>query len=295
MEEINSLPVKRQISVVGILKKLGVSRSGYNAWKERGSSDTSIRRAGLKEKIQKIYEDSHQNYGAPKIAAELRKSEECISEKTVGNYMRQIGIKDQWGKPYIQTTIDSDFSQKLKNILNEEFNSTHPDTVWCSDITYIWTFEGFVYLISVMDLYLRKIISWVLSETLEASHVVECIEKAKRVRDVEKPLIFHCDRGCQYVSEAFQKATTGMIHSYSKKAYPWDNACIEFFHALLKREWIHQFKIFNYTHAYKLIFKYMETFYNIVRIHSYCGYLSPNEYEEQYLKTMEKNAVKIAS
>ena len=213
MKEIKFLPVKRQVSVSGILKKLGASRSGYNAWKKRVPSDTSVRRAVLKEKIQKIYEESHQNYGAPKITAELRKSGEYVSEKTVGNYMRQMGIKAHWVKPYIQTTIDSDFSQKLKNILNEEFNPAHPDAVWCSDITYIWTFEGFVYLTSVMDLYSRKIISWVLSETLEASHVVECVEKAKRVRNVEKPLIFHCDRGCQYVSEAFQKATKGMILS----------------------------------------------------------------------------------
>ena len=189
MKEIKSLPVKRQVSVSGILKKLGVSRSGYNAWKKRVPSDTFVRRAVLKEKIQKIYEESHQNYGAPKITAELRKSGEYVSEKTVGNYMCQMGIKAHWVKPYIQTTKDSDFSQKLKNILNEEFNPTHPDAVWCSDITYIWTFEGFVYLTSVMDLYSRKIISWVLSETLEASHVVECVEKAKRVRNVEKPLI----------------------------------------------------------------------------------------------------------
>ena len=97
------------------------------------------------------------------------------------------------------------------------------------------------------------------------------------------------------VSEAFQKATKGMIHSYSKKAYPWDNACIESFHALLKREWINRFKIFNYAHAHKLIFEYIETFYNTVRIHSHCGYLSPNEYEEQYLENIEENAVKIAS
>lgn len=254
VEEINNLPVKRQVSVSGILKKLDVSRSGYNAWKKRVPSDTSIRRTVLKEKIQKIYDDSHQNYGAPKFAAELRKSGETIAEKTVGNYMRQMGIKAQWIKPYTQTTIDSDLSQELKNILNKKFNPEHPDAVWCSDITYIWTYEGFVYLTSIMDLYSRKIISWVLSETLEASHVVKCIEKAKQSRHIENPLIFHCDRGCQYVSEVFHKATEGMIHSYSKKAYPWDNACIESFHALLKREWINRFKIFNYTHAYKLIF-----------------------------------------
>ena len=112
VEEINNLPVKRQVSVSGILKNLDVSRSGYNAWKKRVPSDTSIRRTVLKEKIQKIYDDLHQNYGAPKIAAELRKSGENIAEKTVGNYMRQMGIKAQWIKPYTQTTIDSDLSQK---------------------------------------------------------------------------------------------------------------------------------------------------------------------------------------
>lgn len=280
VEEINNLPVKRQVSVSGILKKLGVSRSGYNAWKKRVPSDTSIRRTVLKDKIQKIYDASHQN----KITVELRKSGECVAEKTVGNYMRQIEIKAQWAKPYIQTTIDSDFSHKLQNILNEEFNTAHPNAVWCSDITYIWIYEGFVYLTSIMDLYFRKIISWVLSKTLEVSQVVECIEKAKKTRNTENPLTFHCDRGYQYVLEAFHKATIGMIHSYSKKAYPWDNACIESFHALLKREWINRFKIFDYTHAYKLIFEYIETFYNTVRIHSHCGYLSPNDYEKQYLR-----------
>ena len=95
------------------------------------------------------------------------------------------------------------------------------------------------------------------------------------------------------VSEAFRKATEGMIHSYSKKAYPWDNACIESFHALLKREWINRFKIFNYTHAYKLVFEYIETFYNTVRIHSHCGYLSPNEYEEEYQKNLKMNVTKL--
>ncbi|CVI69782.1 Integrase core domain protein [Clostridiales bacterium CHKCI001] len=201
--------------------------------------------------------------------------------------MRQMGMKAQWVKPYVQTTTDPDFNQKLKNILEEEFNPDHPDAVWCSDITYIWTREGFVYLTSIMDLYSRKIISWVLSDALKAGNVVECIEKAKKLRKIDKPLIFHCDRDCQYVSEAFRNATAGIIHSYSKKAYPWDNACIESFHALLKREWINRFKICNDTHAYQLIFEYIETFYNTVRIHSHCGYWSPDQYEKQYLQDIE--------
>ena len=223
-------------------------------------SDTFVRRAVLKEEIQKLYEDSHQNYGAPKITAELRKSGESISEKTVGNYMRQMGIKAQWVRLYIQTTIDSDFSQKLKNILNEEFNPAQPDAVWCSDITYIWTIDGFVYLTSIMDLYSRKIIAWTLSKTLEVSCVIETINKAKARRKIEEPLILHSDRGSQYVSKEYKRITAGIQCSYSKKAYPWDNACIESFHSLIKREWLNRFKIRDYDHAYRLVFEYLEAF-----------------------------------
>lgn len=135
--------------------------------------------------------------------------------------MRQLGIRAQWIKPYVQTTINSDFSNDLKNILDEKFNPEHPDAV--------------------------------------------------------------------------RNATKNMINSYSKKAYPWDNACIESFHSLLKREWINRFKIFNFSHAYKLVFEYIETFYNTVRIHSHCDYLSPNEYEAKYLKELEEKQSAFAS
>lgn len=144
--EMEQRPVKHHVSVSGVLKHLGVSRSGYNAWKKRVPSATERHRGEIKQKIRKIYEDSHQNYGAPKITRELWKTGEKIAVKTVANYMRQMGIKAQWVKPYVQTTIDSDFSSKLHNILNEQFNPAQPDAVWVSDITYIWTFDGFVYL-----------------------------------------------------------------------------------------------------------------------------------------------------
>ena len=114
------------------------------------------------------------------------------------------------------------------------------------------------------------------------------MKKAKETRHVTKPLILHSDRGCQYVSKDYIHITEQMIRSYSKKAYPWDNACIESLHALIKREWLNRFKIFDYNHAYKLIFEYIETFYNTVRIHSHCDYLSPNEYENNYWKELKK-------
>ena len=279
---------ERRLNVAGVLRKLGVSRSGYNNWKNRLPSKRELRKNALKEKILDIYNESHQNYGAPKITECLKKDGEVIAEKTVGNYMKEMGIKAQYIKPYTVTTINSDFSDELKNILNEQFNPALPDAVWCSDITYIWTFDGFVYLTSIMDLYSRKIIAWVLSDTLEAKWVIEAVKRAKKTRNVDKPLIMHTDRGSQYVSVDYIQATTNMQRSYSKKAYLWDNACIESFHALIKREWLNRFKIIDYNHAYKLVFQYIETFYNTVRIHSHCGYLSPNEYEMKYYKELKE-------
>lgn len=147
---------KRRLNVSGVLKILGVSRSGYLSWKKRLPSKREKRKRIIKERIIDIYKDSHQNYGAPKITECLRKEGEIIAEKTVGNYMRELGIKAQYVKPYTVTTINSDFSNELKNILEEQFNPQKPDAVWCSDITYIWTYEGFVYLTSIMDLYSQK-------------------------------------------------------------------------------------------------------------------------------------------
>lgn len=287
-EEQRKEQEERRLNVSGVLKLLGVSRSGYHNWKKRLPSKRELKKQALKERILEIYHDSHQNYGAPKITEYLKKEGETIAEKTVGNYMRELGIRAQYVKPYTITTIDSDFSKELKNVLEENFYPKEPDAVWCSDITYIWTFVGFVYLTSIMDLFSRKIIAWVLSDTLEAKWLIEAVKKAKETRQVTKPLILHSDRGCQYVSKDYIHITEQMIRSYSKKAYPWDNACIESFHALIKREWLNRFKIFDYNHAYKLIFEYIETFYNTVRIHSHCDYLSPNEYENNYWKELKK-------
>ena len=237
--------------------------------------------------IRTIYEESHEIYGAPKIAAKLRQKGDKVSERTVGKYMREIGIRACYRKHRTRTTRDSDFSTGLKNILNRDFQPERPDAAWCTDITYLWTCEGFVYLASIMDLYSRKIISWTLGETLETKWVLEAVEKAKEQRHVTRPLVIHSDRGVQYTCGDYEKATGGMERSYSAKACPWDNACIESFHSLIKREWISRFRIIDYKHAYRLVFEYIEAFYNTVRIHSHCGYRSPSDYEKKYLDRME--------
>ena len=274
----------RRVSLSGMLEFLGVSRAGYKAFLKHKPSEAALHKKRIKERIQEIYDNSHQNYGAPKIARKLQKEGERISERTVGKYMREMGIRAQWVKPWIATTIDSDFSKELHNILDEQFNPDRPNAVWCTDITYIYTHEGFAYLTSVMDLYSRKIVAWVLAPTLEAKYVVEAINLAKARRKTDQPLVLHSDRGTQYVSQAYRDATEKFQLSYSHKGYPYDNACIESFHSLIKREWLNRFRIETHAQAHTLVFEYIEAFYNTVRLHSHCNYMSPDQFERLYRK-----------
>ena len=150
-------------------------------------------------------------------------------------------------KPWTITTIDSNLSNELQNILDEQFTPERPNAVWCSDITYIWTTDGFVYLTSIMDLFSRKIIAWTLSQTLEVSCVINTINKAKARRNTKLPLIIHSDRGSQYVSQ-----------------------------------------------AYRLIFEYIEVFYNTKRIHSHCDFMSPNDFEKLYDQTQTSELLLVS-
>ena len=288
LTEVNG---QHRVCVHGVLKQLGVSKSGYYAWKNRKPSRQQLRKTELQKEIRQIYEANHQIYGAPKIHQKLREKGLCISERTVTRYMKEMGIKACYVKPYTRTTISEDFSNKLKNILQEEFHQEAPNTVWCTDITYIYTQEGFVYLSCIMDLFSRKIVGWGLSRDLSADAVVTAVKEAIRRRQGVKPEMIHTDRGVQYTSEAYAKATEGIQRSYSRKAYPWDNACIESFHALIKREWLNRFSIQNYEQAYRLVFEYIETLYNTHRSHSHCGYLSPDLYEKAYADQLYWNIV----
>lgn len=275
---------KRKISVNSVLKILGVSTSGYYSWKKRTPSNQEIRKKDIKIKIIEIYHESHQIYGAPKIASILQSRGYIITEKTVGNYMREEGIKAIWIRPYVRTTIDPEFDVKLKNILARNFNPEAPNTVWVTDITYVHTLTGFVYLTSVMDLFSRMIIGWELSSSLSTDGVIKAIEKAKANRMISQPIVIHSDRGCQYVSKSYLDATPAgeYIHSYSDKGNPWDNACIESFHSLIKREWLNRYVIQHLEHAHALIFEYIDAFYNTVRIHGHCDMMSPHDFEKSF-------------
>ena len=178
-----------------MLEKLNLSKSGYYDYVKRKPSNQKKRKQELSKKIKAIHEKSHEIYGTPKITVKLNQSGIKVSEKYVGNILREMGIKAHYIKPYTITTKDCDFSTKLKNILKRNFNPEKPNSAWCTDITYIWTQEnGFVYLSSIMDLYSRKIIAWKLTKTMEVEEVLKCLKEAKDRRKTDNPVVIHSDK-----------------------------------------------------------------------------------------------------
>ena len=283
MEYIQEKAGIDKISIRSVTKMNGVSRSRFQSWVNRKKSSQQKHKEEIQAKIKEIHDESKEIYGAAKITKILNEKGYSVSQKTVSNYMHEMGIKACYIKPWTVTTISKDFSAKLKNILKRDFNPKSPDATWCTNITYIWTNqEGVGYLTSIMDQYSRKIIAWILTRDMKSESVLEVIKKAKQRRNIEKPLIIHSDRGIRFTSEEYRELTENLKRSYSKKGTPWDNACIESFHALIKREWLNRYKIGNYDEAYRLVFEYIEAFYNTVRIHGHCQYTSPNDYKRQY-------------
>lgn len=274
-----------------MLKHLGVSKSGYYDWLNRKPSDQAMQRAKVKEAIKGIYDDSRCIYGAPKITQKLHKRGFNTAERTVTKYMKEMGIRACWVRPYTITTHSENFSDELRNILRRNFSPDEPNAVWCTDITYIYTAKGFVYLSSIMDLFSRNIVAWELAPTLETEYVIKAVKKAMLTSGA-RPKVIRTDRGVQYTSISYWDEIEGILKSYSSKGNPWDNACIESFHALIKREWLNRFNIKDINHAHELVFEYINMFYNTGRIHGFCGYLSPRDYENRYYfrHTLSKSA-----
>lgn len=275
---------ERKISVNSVLKLLGVSSSGYYSWVKRPLSNQEKMKQKIKSEIVEIYNESHQIYGAPKITSIFQSRGHVIAEKTVGNYMREEGIKAILVRPYTRTTRDPDFDNKLKNILDRDFNPKGLNAFWVTDITYIYTISGFAYLTSVMDLFSRKIIGWQVSNSLYTEHVLKAIEKAKANRKLTQPVIIHSDRGVQYCSNEYQKLLKKrqITCSMSRKGNCYDNACAETFFSTIKCEMLYHKKYITREEVRRDIFWYIEIFYNRRRRHQALGNISPAEFKRRY-------------
>jgi putative transposase len=262
---------------------LRVSRSGYYAWRTRPQSLRSIENGRLLDRIKAIHEESRKTYGSPRIRHQLLFLGESVSRGRVERLMSANGIRARERRKFVATTDSKHDLPVAENILSRDFAVSEPDRVWASDITYIPTDEGWLYLAGVLDLCSRTAVGWSMSETLERTLVLDALKMAYRRRRPAKGLIHHSDRGCQYASEDYRSllADYGMQMSMSRKGDCWDNAPMESFFGTLKKELIHHRRYRTRAEARREIFEFIEVFYNRERLHSSLGYRSPADYEQQ--------------
>jgi transposase InsO family protein len=267
-------------------KILKITRSRYYACIKRTSSKKEIRDRELLEKIKSIHEKSRKRYGSPKIHEELIKQGERCSRKRVARIMQENGIYAHYKRKFKATTDSGHIYPVAPNILNREFVVDNPDKAWVSDITYVWTLEGWSYLCIIMDLFARRIVGWSMGTRLTSELATSALSMAITHRNPSPGLLFHSDRGVQYASEPFRKmlSENNMIQSMSRKGDCWDNACAENFFSLLKNEEVYMHRYKTREQSRMRIFEYIEVFYNRQRSHSFLDYLSPVEYEMKWLQ-----------
>jgi len=270
---------KNQYAITKMAKTLGVSRSGYYAWEGRKPSRHAEEDRFLAELIKQIFDDHYGRYGSPRIWHELRSLGWCVSRKRVERLMREHKLQSRRQVKWVKTSDTNHKLQVSDNILGQDFQAAFPGQKWVSDITYLLTNSGWLYLTAVIDLYDRKPIGWSMAESLEAKHTCSAIEMAVSNRPPRDDLIFHSDRGVQYCSEEFRKTLYRFCptarQSMSRKGNCWDNACAESFFKTLKSELYELKRRCSKNQVKSAVFEYIEVYYNRRRRHSALGYAIP--------------------
>jgi transposase InsO family protein len=268
--------------VTVLCETLGVSAQGFYAWRSRPTSQQQQRRDALLVEIRAVHAQFKERYGSPRIHLELRAQGVPCCVNTVAKLMHDNDIRAKTARKFRNTT-DSDHPLPVAdNLLDRQFAAQGPNERWVSDITYIPTREGWLYLAVVEDLYSRMVVGWSMADRMESRLVVDALRMAVARRLPGEGLLAHSDRGSQYASEHYQRllAEHGITCSMSRRANCWDNAPMESFYATLKKELVHHEDYQTRAEARASIVEYIEMFYNPKRRHSSLGYLSPAEFEQ---------------
>jgi len=279
---------KAEHSIKIMCRVLEVSRSGFHAWERRAASARAVADQALTERIAEIHSGSRKTYGSPRVHAELRLEDDVrVGRKRVERLMRHAGLSGQVKRRRGKTTITVQGVRTAPDLVERDFNPTEPNRLWAADITYIRTWEGWLYLASVMDLYSRRIVGWALADHLRAELVVDALEMAVARRRPDAGLVHHSDQGSQYTSLIFTRRcrSVGIDVSMGSRGDCFDNAVLESFHASLKKDLIHRRSWPTKAEARTAVFDYVEAFYNRRRRHSTLGMLSPVQFETSTLRT----------
>lgn len=270
-----------RFSVRLMCRALRVSAAGYYAWRERPQSARQRSNRHLLVQIRAFHRRSRRNYGSPRIVRDLRDAGERCSENRVARLMRQHGIRAKRMKKWRVTTDSTHRLPVAANTLGRRFSVSAPNQVWASDISYVWTEQGWLYLAVVLDLYSRAVVGWSLGTQLTAQLASDALRMALWRRKPPPGLLHHSDRGVQYAAAEYQRllAEHGIRCSMSRKGDCWDNACVESFFSTLKLECVHDQRYRTRDDARRDIFEWIEVVYNRQRRHSTLGYRSPAQFE----------------
>ena len=276
---------KKNYRISRMCRTLKVSKSGFYGWRDRAPSARDQAGALLSEKIARIHRDSHETYGAPRIHFELRALGVRCARKRVARLMREAGLFGCGGRRRkARTTLRSRTERipPIPDLVKRNFNPQAPNRLWLADITYVRTWEGWLYLSFVLDTYSRRVVGWSMANNLRTELVLDAVNMAIYTRRPTPGLIHHSDRGSQYTSVEFgsRLKEAGLLPSMGSVADAYDNSMAESFVSTLKRELIHRHSWPSCQIARSAIFEYIEGFYNTRRRHSALGHLSPSEYEE---------------
>lgn len=260
---------------------LGVSPSAYYEWEREQESQHARRDNELLELIRALFAQFRARYGAPRIHGELAKVGINVSRKRVARLMREAGIRAKGARKYKATTDSKHALPIAPNLLERQFTVAARNEVWVSDITYLWTRQGWMYLAVIIDLFSRRVVGWSLSERMTADLVCSALDSAVSKRQPGPGLLFHSDRGSQYASRAFRRCLWRhrMLQSMSRKGNCWDNAVAESFFATLKKELVRDYIFESRAAARSAVFEYIEVFYNRQRAHSLLSYATPTAFE----------------
>jgi len=266
-------------------EQLGVSRSGFYAWRERPESARQQEDKQLAQEVAQAHRDSRGTYGSPRVHAELRARGRRVSRKRVARLMGEQKLAARRRRRSVRTTDSHHSHPVAPNVLERDFSPSQPNSTWATDITYVWTGEGWLYLAVVLDLFSRSVVGWSMSERIDTKLVLGALQMALEGRQPPQGLIHHSDRGSQYASAEYRQAlaSRGIQCSMSRKGNCWDNAVVESFFSSLKMELVYLTDFVTRHQARSALFEYIEVFYNRRRRHSSLGYLSPMEYERAAL------------
>lgn len=284
---------KAEHSIALMCRVLEVSRSGYHAWAARVPSARAVADAALDTQIAAIHAGSLKTYGSPRVHAELALEHDVhVGRKRVERLMRHAGLSGLHKRRRGRTTIGVQGVRTAPDLVQRDFNPTAPDRLWCADITYIRTWEGWLYVASVMDCYSRRIVGWAMADHMRTELVIDALQMAVTRRRPEGRPVHHSDQGSQYTSLIFTKRcrSVDIDVSMGSKGDCFDNAAMESFHASLKKDLVHRRSWPTKTEARTAMFAYIETFYNRRRRHSTLGMLCAVDFEARYAADLASRA-----